>query len=339
MTTTKKNARGVTVVFVLLSLISLIGLTALGVDAGLIYAARGGLQTASDAAALAGVRALPSCNASAVDRSGAVAAAQLAVSANPVLGRALVADASDVTLGRAVGASRTFTAGNNDPDSVKVVVHEDSVRNGPLPLTIGAVLGRGSAQLDAAGIATRDRHVVGFAEPAGHKSKVLPFAAAASAFGAVGTAAQLFDGSTGPGNFGLLSLGAGGFILGQVSDPTIVAQITDGYAGTLQLDPSGGTRAGGRTGSLGGSIATALQSRVGDVVIVAVYQSPPTGNGANLVYTVTGFASLRIDSVQVTGKQSARGIFGTVVAVTDDAAITDANAPENCLISKIQLTL
>jgi hypothetical protein len=317
-------------------MIPLLGFVALAVDSGLIYSARAALQTAADAASLAGVRPLAACNSGAAERAAALAAAQGSVTANPVVGRALTVAGGDVTVGKATGAARTFTATNANPDSVQVAVHEDAVRNGPLALSAGVVLGRPTAALDAWSVATRDRHLTGFKVPAGGKGRIIPVAASAARFGAAGTNVVLAESQSGNGNWGLIDLTATGFTTSFHSNtPTLIDQIDNGFHGTLTFDPGAGTPDSGKTGNLGNGLDTAFSTRIGDIVLVATYTAQPTGSGTNQTYRINGFAALKITSVQ--GGHGG-GVFGTVATLTDDTIVTDPAAAENCFISKVQLT-
>jgi uncharacterized membrane protein len=52
----RKNERGITIVLVAISLLSLLGMAALAIDVSTLYMAHGEAQRAADAAALAGAR-------------------------------------------------------------------------------------------------------------------------------------------------------------------------------------------------------------------------------------------------------------------------------------------
>jgi hypothetical protein len=94
-----KDERGITLVLVALLLIPLIGIGALVVDLGLLYAARNELQNASDAGALAGARVLYSEDGTSVNNIQAVTDATNAAIANFSHGSAVEVGGNDVQVG------------------------------------------------------------------------------------------------------------------------------------------------------------------------------------------------------------------------------------------------
>lgn len=56
----RKNERGITIVLVAFSLLTLLGMAALAIDVSTLYMAHGEAERAADAAALAGARAFAS---------------------------------------------------------------------------------------------------------------------------------------------------------------------------------------------------------------------------------------------------------------------------------------
>lgn len=337
---------GNAVVLVLLSIIALLGMFAIGLEAGWIYSTRAQAQNAADAAAHAAVLELQECDADAAARADAIAAAREAMTANLVAGRALELGDDDIVFGRyypySDGSEKNFVVTNDNPNSVQVAVHMDGVRNGPLDLTIGKLLGRATANVAAGAIATRDRRVIGF-DTDGGAGRLIPFGAHADSIGPIGSEVFFFEGSqqTGSGNWGLIDLHPDG--TGFTTDvnngaDTIADQIANGYQGEVVLDPALGTVTGGRTGQASGPIAQGFEGRIGEVVVIAVYDGTPAASGTNLIYHVVDFVTVRIDDVITTGAISDRGIRATVVNAVDATAKTDPDAEENCLISKVQIT-
>ena len=67
----RKNERGITIVLVAFSLLSLLGMAALAIDVSTLYVAHGEAQRAADAAALAGARMFASSSELMHERSAA----------------------------------------------------------------------------------------------------------------------------------------------------------------------------------------------------------------------------------------------------------------------------
>jgi len=100
-----KRRRGAVLAMVLVALIVLLGCAALSIDVGLAILAKQQLQTAADAAALAGITTLQSS----LDDSLASQAAVTTAAANTILGKALTLDASvDVAVGAWIDSTKTI---------------------------------------------------------------------------------------------------------------------------------------------------------------------------------------------------------------------------------------
>lgn len=336
---------GMSAVLIAFCLVILLGFAALAIESGYLYTVRVQAQSAADAAALSAVRALQSCDADGADRNAAIDAARSSTAANKVDGIALELADEDVTFGRYYpyggGQEQQFVETNSNPNSVRVVVHRDSVRNGPVQLVLARLIGVDEVGVAAGAIASRDRRVVGFDPPEGSAGNLIPFAGRASSIGPVGSTVLFFSGASqsAPGNWGLMDLDTDGtgFQVGISNGQNVInEQIGEGYTGEATIDPDSGTNGSGRPGTLGGSIGDALESRIGDTVMIAVYDSV-SGSGTNSVYHLVGFVPVRIDLVVSTGPLSLRGITATVVEAADSTSVTDPQAEENCLISKVVL--
>src|SRR5215470_6330156 len=119
-----ENERGAAAVMSALFLIVLLAMAAAAIDVGHALVARNELQTVSDAAALAGDRALaiiyqgmtPAAQQSYVvtagNRATVVAAAQTTAVANSAAGVPITVNAADITFGTWNFSTRTFTATN-----------------------------------------------------------------------------------------------------------------------------------------------------------------------------------------------------------------------------------
>jgi Flp pilus assembly protein TadG len=98
-----KNRRGAILVLVVVSLIALIACAALAIDLGLMMAARTQCVAATDAAAMAGTRALNSASGSVNNNyNGVLPAAQQAATQNKILGTAITNSQVSVNIGRYV---------------------------------------------------------------------------------------------------------------------------------------------------------------------------------------------------------------------------------------------
>lgn len=146
--------RGAVAVLTMVTIPVLLCFAALAVDVGLLYNARGDLQRAADAGAMAGAGVLTSRS---VDE--ARSAAVEFVEQNPALGRKVTVDSmKDVVFGRAnydpQANAYHFTATTILPDAVQVTVRfADDSPNGPLPLVFARIFGKPFADVSATAIA------------------------------------------------------------------------------------------------------------------------------------------------------------------------------------------
>ena len=142
-------------------MVALLAMGAAAIDVGHALVARNELQNVSDAAALAGDRALaiiyqgmtPAAQQSYVVTSGAastiLAAAQATAAANSAAGVPITINAADVAVGTWNFSTRTFTATNNTPTAVRVIARRDSAANGPISTFLGSVVGMSSVSVNA----------------------------------------------------------------------------------------------------------------------------------------------------------------------------------------------
>lgn len=236
-------------------LAAMIGVVGAVVDAASWYRAQRHVQAVADAAALAGVQALPG------RPSAAVALAQEYAAKN----------------GGAI-APPAVTANT---------ISVDASEHAPAYFT--RIFGFGGPTVHATAYARADA----VSEAANVAPLAVPADAPALECGApcFGQETTIQFGPAGaPGAFGLLdfSNGAGG-----VGVPTLASWIENGYPGTLPLG-SYQSAPGNRWNA--GPVRSALQSLVGDTVLVPVYSGVPQGSGANATYDVVGFAAFHVDS-------------------------------------------
>jgi len=145
-----------------LGLSVLIGMAALAIDTGLMYAGRGQLQNSVDAAALAAAQSM--FNAGALDRTGGEAAAVTVAGLHRAVDEPdinVVANGGglgDVKFGDWNEESNTFTEilpgalNQGDVDAVSVAAFLDDINNNAVPATLSQV--RGRTKFDIAASAT-----------------------------------------------------------------------------------------------------------------------------------------------------------------------------------------
>jgi Flp pilus assembly protein TadG len=140
---------------VVVALVSLIAVSSLAIDGGMIWAARNQLQNAVDAAALAAAWNMIDPDAPATTLAAAQAAALDQASDHRAVSASSVAvQTTDVTFGHWDFATRTLDTSVDlaDPrqvDAVEVRAALDGVANGPLPAFMAKVLGRSSFDVAA----------------------------------------------------------------------------------------------------------------------------------------------------------------------------------------------
>ncbi len=174
----RTRQRGVAMLVVLVALVGLLAFASLGVDVGLVWAARTQLQNATDAAALAGVASLIQVDPLAVteplarERAMDLASRHRAVHAN-----SLALREGDLEIGSWDLSERQFTPlpGADDPfrvNAMRVTARLDEASgNGPVPAFLSRVVGRESFDVGAQAVA-----YVGFAGSAPQGIVAIPIA-------------------------------------------------------------------------------------------------------------------------------------------------------------------
>jgi Flp pilus assembly protein TadG len=139
----------VSALYTIILLTALIGMASLGVDYARVQLAKTELQRAADAAARYAALTLSSGTATA--RSNAVdCAAQ-----NTVDGQPLVLDPNlDVEFGTWRASTKTFIpSAGSSVDSVRISAHRTAARGNAIPLTMAAVIGRSTCDVNVTSIA------------------------------------------------------------------------------------------------------------------------------------------------------------------------------------------
>jgi len=168
--TSRERESGSVLIIFALSLLVLMGLAALAVDLGAVYAARTQLQAGADAAALAAVQELDGGEVH-------MTAAQFA-SLNSVMNTPIYLGESDVITGQFDFSTGEFAPDAEPPNAVKVRTRRtpDSP-GGPFELFFGKAIGFDSVSLAAESIAAVDSRVAGVDPPTTEEQyDLLPFA-------------------------------------------------------------------------------------------------------------------------------------------------------------------
>jgi len=371
----KFRKRGAVAPLVAVLLVVILGFAALSIDAGVIFNARVELQSSADAAALAAAWQLldeEDLNGEA-DSSEEIAAARaeavVRAAANAVGGLYPVVDLNtdnaidgDIVVGYLdditdPDAAMTFVD-PNEFNTVRVRVHRDNTRNGPLTLFFARVLGIETAEVSAVASATFKDGVVGFkvTETTGNAG-MLPFALKVDKWNelldGVSTTGDdwAYDEDTGtvsagtdnidemnlypgagaeqlpPGNFGTVDIGNP-----NNSTADLTRQINEGvnaddlayFGGEFKLGPDGTLVVTGDTG-LSAGIKDDLAAVIGQPRTILLFSSV-SGNGNNSEYTIVGFAGIRIMEVVLTGKMSDKRVIIQPAFVVDDAVITESGS-------------
>jgi len=170
-----RNSRGVAAVMTALFLVVLLAMGAAAIDIGHALVARNELQNVSDAAALAGTRALgliyegmtvaaqQSYVLSSGDAATVIAAVQATASANSAAGVSITVDPADVAIGTWDPYTRTHTPTVNQPKAVRVLSRRDASANGAITTFLANIVGMSS--VDVRAVATADMSAVGQTAP------------------------------------------------------------------------------------------------------------------------------------------------------------------------------
>jgi Flp pilus assembly protein TadG len=169
------NSRGAVAVTVAIMMTVLLAMGAAAIDIGHALVARNELQNVSDAAALAGARALgviyqgltPAAQKTYVltsgDQATILSRVQTAGSANSAAGVAISINAGDVQIGLWDPATRVLTPTVNQPRDVRVIARRDGAANGPISTFLATVVGMTSVNVNA--VATAELGGVGSTSP------------------------------------------------------------------------------------------------------------------------------------------------------------------------------
>lgn len=310
MMTPLNNSNGVTAVVVAIFLTVLLAMGAAAIDIGHALVAKNELQNVSDAAALAGTRALgiiyegmtaaqqQSYVLTSGDQAIVTNAVQTTANANSAAGVSIAINASDIQIGIWNQATRTLTPTVNQPKAVRVISRRDGSANGAISTFLANVIGLSSVSVSA--VATADMTAVGQTAPG---QLDVPFAISEyyfTQFGC-GDAIKFYPNDGTP-----QACSAWDTFNQSPANANTLKQIIDGMiAGTYQ---SPATAPGDILNFTNGNVASAFPNLINlynlkkDAngywdVFVPVYQSPDC-NPPNGPIPVIGYAEARITNVQ-----------------------------------------
>ncbi len=386
--TARYARRGGVVVLVAISLTVIMGLAALAVDAGMLYVARTELQASADASALAGAiellkegRLRGSIDMLELIHQSRVTASSFAA-LNKVWGQGPCVDLNesnstggDIIVGHLIdptnpGAGWDFS----DPlkfNAMRITVHRDDQRNGPLSLMFARVLGIDNAAVSTTATAVFEDGIVGWKiTEQGDTADLLPLSLQQDYwFDLIATPATeandqyAYDSETGmvsdgpdgvpelniypgsgcgqlpPGNFGTVDIGNPNNSTSDLSRQIrygVNASDLAYYGGQLKLGPDGTIELNGDTG-LSAGIKDDLEAIKGQPRAIPIF-STVAGNGNNSYFVVTGFAGIRIMHVKLTGSMKSKQVIIQPAVVVDGSGISETGGSSYYVYRPVMLT-
>jgi Flp pilus assembly protein TadG len=250
-------------------------------------------------------------------------------------------------------------------NSVMVRVRRTAGSNGVIPTIFANIFGNSASELEATATATFKDGVTGFrATPETGNAGLMPFALHVDSWndllaGAVSTGDNYeYDESSGvssgsdnilelnlypgagvsqlpPGNFGTVDIGSS-----NNSTAVLSRQIRYGvteadlafHGGELSLGSSGSFQLNGDTG-LSAAIKSDLEAIIGEPRTILLFNTV-TGNGNNSMYTIVGFAGIRVLNVKLTGSMSSKEVIIQPAYVVDDSAMTGPGSGSSYFVMK-----
>jgi Flp pilus assembly protein TadG len=242
-------------------------------------------------------------------------------------------------------------------NAIQVVTRKDGSCNGPLDLLFAWIMGHQSTNVTATATAAFMDGVVGFRVDDGDPNAgLLPLALRNTSWLNLlnGTATSgdnyTYDPETGtvspgpdgipelnlypgsgagqlpPGNFGTVDIGSSGN-----STADLVRQILYGvnaadlahHGGELRLGDDGTLLLNGDTG-LSAGIKDELEAIKGKARTIPIF-STVAGPGNNAMFTVVGFAGIRIMNVKLTGSMSSKNVIIQPAITVDETALVEAS--------------
>lgn len=317
----------------------IIGMLAFTVDLGYVSLVRGQMQSAADAAALAGASQL-------LDRdmlhgdpyqtlTDADAQASSFSTANKAGGVSLALGTGDITYGyiaNPADPNSPFVTTQRPFNSAQVRVRRTTAQNGELGLFFAPIFHRDSMALQAQATATLEGNIKGFefnSNVSNQKCLLLPYTLDVTVWdaalaGSGGTDVWKYDSKTkaitagadgvrevklfptkgnAPGNFGTVDIGDANNSTADISRQILYGPNKadlDKMGGKIELNSTGTLVLQGDTGISAG-VKNEMIAIKGQPRIIPLYRAPVTGNGNNSRYTIVRWVGCVILDVQLTG--------------------------------------
>jgi hypothetical protein len=250
-------------------------------------------------------------------------------------------------------------------NAVQVTVRRDGSANGPVPLIFGRIFALNSVNVTASAAAAYNDAVVGYqVTTQTGNAQVLPLALHVNAWtqllahtGGV-TDNYTYDsdthtvasGSDGipevnlypgngngqltPGNFGTVNIGPSNNSTSHLSSQIrngVTADDLSYYGGKLQLGADGTLILTGDPG-MSTAIKDDLAAIIGKPRAIPLFNQV-SGPGNNSIFTIVGFAGIRILSVDLTGSQNSRKVMIQPAFVVDDSVITTTSSVSSYFVT------
>lgn len=301
-----------------LTLVVLIGITALVIDLGQLFVIRGELQNASDSAALAGVVELV--------YTGLDGAEETAV--------AYATKPEHYRLGKPPPGPDGVEVSYVGPETLQVrVLRTAGTSAGAVNTIFAQIWGIENAGVEALAVATLEHGIIGTGP-----GNLLPFGIRKALVDAdgdgdydIGNSIDIYPHTESPGNFGLLDLNGGSnsnaetlsWIENGFDDIFIIPESTGGY---LQME--------GDPGISGDSVSAAASSRVGQRLLFPVFDMV-SGQGATTTFRVIDLVGGVITDVNLTGSEENRRLVVRIEKFASTNLIVGAEGtPNNSSIGK-----
>jgi hypothetical protein len=309
MTSPRSDERGQVFVFTVLALTVLLGMTALALDVGHWFRTQRRLQGTADAAALAGAQALPDDpgNADALalnyagQNGGGVSAADITISSTN--------QSNDTIFVQSKSTEPGFFSKIFGVDNVDIHARAKAIVGPPA-----------QAMYVAPMVVYCDHQLIhdcdGKNTPTFGVETTLPY----SAFGA-------------PGAFGMLNLDGGSGTPGTSQESDWILHGDNKFLGLGNYRSDPGTK-----WNSGGAIQSALQARVGTVLLFPVYDTLNL-QGQNATYDIIGWIGFHLDSYSLQGNSGTlTGYFTEYIAQGIQAGSgSGSGAPSTFGVKTIQL--
>jgi len=348
----RRDLRGgqVIVAFAALLLPLLLALVAFAVDVGLMVVTKTRLQNGADAACLAASGVLLEQQALAMLDPGDMTEEEWEAQARLLATAAAVEVQRDNVAGSGAlvefGSLQGDVFALQDTSTPATAVRVRATLNGDAPagalsLPFAGVIGAGECDVAASAAAQVASSIVGVLRG------LSPFAIPRDNVPAIGASMVFFpyvdaedaedeeeghgDDQVTPGNWGLLDLDGGGNSAADISD-----WIENGYDEVFIIDPDSGLWIEGTPG-IKTSMKSALESRIGDQLIMVVYDQVE-GQGAGTQYHCVGFLVATLTEVRLTGKPSQQRLVARVDELSNLSDVIGGTGPPNSPnIRKLQL--